>query len=89
MKILGIESSCDETAAAVYTSSGLKSNVIASQTVHEQYGGVVPELASRTHHKTIWATVNQALDEASISIDKIDAIAVTQGRWREIFRSLG
>lgn len=79
MNILGIESSCDETAAAVYTDSGLKSNVIASQTVHKQYGGVVPELASRAHHKTIWATVEQALDEASLSIDEIDAIAVTQG----------
>lgn len=79
MNILGIESSCDETAAAVYTSSGLQSNVIASQTVHEQYGGVVPELASRAHHKTIWATVEQALDEADIEVEDIDAIAVTQG----------
>ena len=79
MKVLGIESSCDETAAAVYTGDGLLSNVIASQTVHEQYGGVVPELASRAHHKTIWATVVQALDEASINIDDIDAVAVTQG----------
>lgn len=79
MTILGIESSCDETAAAVYTDSGLLSNVIASQTVHKQYGGVVPELASRAHHKTIWATVKQALDEASVSIDDIETIAVTQG----------
>lgn len=79
MNILGIESSCDETAAAVYTDSELRSNVIASQTVHKQYGGVVPELASRAHHKTIWPTVEQALDEASLSIDEIDAIAVTQG----------
>lgn len=79
MTILGIESSCDETAAAVYTESGLKSNVIASQTVHEQYGGVVPELASRAHHKTIWATVQQALDDAEMTIDEIDAIAATQG----------
>ncbi|MFH5883120.1 tRNA (adenosine(37)-N6)-threonylcarbamoyltransferase complex transferase subunit TsaD [Halalkalibaculum sp. DA3122] len=79
MIILGIESSCDETAAAVYTSDGLKSNVIASQTVHEQYGGVVPELASRAHHKTIWRTVQQALDEADISLDEIEAVAVTRG----------
>ena len=79
MNILGIESSCDETAAAVYTDNGLLSNVIASQTVHKQYGGVVPELASRAHHKTIWATVEQALNEASVAIDDIDAIAVTQG----------
>ncbi len=79
MNILGIESSCDETAAAVYTDGGLRSNVIASQTVHEQYGGVVPELASRAHHKTIWATVEQALDEAGLALDEIDAVAVTQG----------
>jgi N6-L-threonylcarbamoyladenine synthase len=79
MTILGIESSCDETAAAVYTENGLQSNVIASQTVHEQYGGVVPELASRAHHKTIWATVQQALDEGGVSLDNIDAIAVTRG----------
>ena len=79
MKILGIESSCDETAAAVYTDEGLRSNVIASQTVHEQYGGVVPELASRAHHKTIWSTVQQALDEADCLLGDIDAVAVTQG----------
>jgi N6-L-threonylcarbamoyladenine synthase len=79
MNILGIESSCDETAAAVYTKGGLQSNIIASQTIHEQYGGVVPELASRAHHKTIWSTVEQALGEASTSIEDIDVIAVTQG----------
>lgn len=79
MKILGIESSCDETAAAVYTDDGLRSNIIASQAVHEQYGGVVPELASRAHHKTIWRTVQQALDEGETDISKIDAVAVTQG----------
>lgn len=79
MNILGIESSCDETAAAVYTRDGLKSNIIASQAVHEQYGGIVPELASRAHHKTIWATVQQSLEEANIPLDGIDAVAVTQG----------
>lgn len=79
MNILGIESSCDETAAAVYTDDGLQSNVIAAQAIHEEYGGVVPELASRAHHKTIWATVEQALDEVRISMDAIDGIAVTQG----------
>lgn len=79
MKILGIESSCDETAAAVYTDDGLKSNIIASQTVHETYGGVVPELASRAHHQTIWATVEQALLEAGMDIEAVNAIAVTQG----------
>ena len=79
MKILGIESSCDETAAAVYTDAGLQSNIIASQAVHEQYGGVVPELASRAHHKTIWHTVQQSLDEAGTSLSDIDVVAVTQG----------
>lgn len=79
MNILGIESSCDETAAAVYTDEGLKSNIIASQAVHEQYGGVVPELASRAHHKTIWRTVGQALEEAQTPLQEIDAVAVTQG----------
>ncbi|MGK7370183.1 MAG: tRNA (adenosine(37)-N6)-threonylcarbamoyltransferase complex transferase subunit TsaD [Candidatus Halalkalibacterium sp. M3_1C_030] len=79
MVVLGIESSCDETAAAVYTQEGLKSNIIASQTVHERYGGVVPELASRAHHKTIWGTVEQALSTAEKSLEEIDAIAVTQG----------
>ncbi|WP_138432172.1 tRNA (adenosine(37)-N6)-threonylcarbamoyltransferase complex transferase subunit TsaD [Fodinibius saliphilus] len=79
MTILGIESSCDETAAAVYTGGGMRSNVIASQSVHEQYGGVVPELASRAHHKTIWRTVQQSLEEANVEIEEVDAIAVTQG----------
>jgi len=79
MNILGIESSCDETAAAVYTDGGLKSNIIASQAIHEQYGGVVPELASRAHHRTIWKTVEQALNEADVALEEIDAVAVTQG----------
>lgn len=79
MKVLGIESSCDETAASVWADGKILSNVIASQAVHEQFGGVVPELASRAHHKTIWKTVRQALDEADITIDEIDAIAVAQG----------
>jgi len=80
MIILGIESSCDETAASIYnSSSGILSNVIASQSIHTKFGGVVPELASRAHHKTIHATVQQALDEADMSPDEVDAIAVTQG----------
>ncbi|WP_421773643.1 tRNA (adenosine(37)-N6)-threonylcarbamoyltransferase complex transferase subunit TsaD [Gracilimonas sp.] len=79
MNILGIESSCDDTSAAVLTAEGIKSNVIASQSIHLKFGGVVPELASRAHQKTITQTVNQALQEAQISLDEIDAIAVTQG----------
>jgi N6-L-threonylcarbamoyladenine synthase len=79
MIILGIESSCDETAAAVYSGNGLLSNVVASQAIHEKYGGVVPELASRAHQRSISGTVQQALDEASVSPDELDAIAVTNG----------
>ena len=79
MNILGIESSCDETAAAIYSRGEILSNVIASQTVHERFGGVVPELASRAHHKTIWSTVEQAIREAEIGIDDLDYIAVTRG----------
>lgn len=79
MNILGIESSCDDTSAAVLTDAGIRSNVIAAQSVHLQFGGVVPELASRAHQKTITQTVNQALEEAAVSLDEIEAIAVTQG----------
>ncbi|HBQ61886.1 MAG TPA: tRNA (adenosine(37)-N6)-threonylcarbamoyltransferase complex transferase subunit TsaD [Balneolaceae bacterium] len=79
MNILAIESSCDDTSAAVLTSEGVRSNIIASQSVHLQFGGVVPELASRAHQKTITQTVEQALEEGNISLDEIEAIAVTQG----------
>ena len=79
MNILGIESSCDDTSAAVLTEQGVLSNVIASQSIHVKFGGVVPELASRAHQKTISQTVEQALTEAEITLEEIDAIAVTQG----------
>lgn len=79
MNILGIESSCDDTAAAVLSDGKILSNVIASQTVHEQFGGVVPELASRAHNKTIWATVDQALKTSGLEMPDIDAIAVAKG----------
>ncbi|MEX0928578.1 MAG: tRNA (adenosine(37)-N6)-threonylcarbamoyltransferase complex transferase subunit TsaD [Balneolales bacterium] len=79
MIILGIESSCDETAAAVYSERGLLSNIIASQLEHEKFGGVVPELASRAHELIISTTVKAALDEAAIEKEAIDAIAVTRG----------
>lgn len=79
MTILGIETSCDETAAAVYDGKRMLSNVIASQSVHQKFGGVVPELASRAHHKTISGTVQQALKEAGIGLENIDFVAVTQG----------
>jgi N6-L-threonylcarbamoyladenine synthase len=79
MNILGIESSCDDTAAAVLSDGKILSNIIASQKVHEQFGGVVPELASRAHNKTIWATVEQALETSGLTMEQVDAIAVARG----------
>lgn len=79
LKILAIESSCDETSAAVLEDLRVCSNVIASQTIHEKYGGVVPELASRAHQSNIIPVVDQALKEANISIKEIDIIACTSG----------
>mgnify|MGYP002508298776 CR=1 FL=1 len=77
--ILGIESSCDDTSAAVIKNRTLLSNVIASQAVHQKYGGVIPELASRAHQQNIIPVVDTALKEAGITIDKVDAIAFTRG----------
>lgn len=79
MNILAIESSCDDTSASVLTDKGVQSNVIASQSIHIKFGGVVPELASRAHQQTISQTVAQALEEAGVGLDEINAIAVTQG----------
>ncbi len=77
--ILGIESSCDDTSAAVLTDGLLRSNVISSQSVHESYGGVVPELASRAHQQNILPTVSEALRQAGVSASELDAIAFTRG----------
>lgn len=77
--ILGIESSCDDTSAAVLRNNVLLSNVIASQAVHMKYGGVIPELASRAHQQNIVPVVDTALREAGVSVDKLDAIAFTRG----------
>ena len=77
--ILGIESSCDDTSAAVIRNTTLLSNVIASQAVHVKYGGVIPELASRAHQQNIIPVVDTALKEAGVTPDKIDAIAFTRG----------
>jgi N6-L-threonylcarbamoyladenine synthase len=77
--ILGIESSCDETSAAVCVDGMILSNVIANQTIHEAYGGVVPELASRVHQQNIVPTVQQALLNAKVSKNDIDAVAFTRG----------
>jgi N6-L-threonylcarbamoyladenine synthase len=75
--ILAIESSCDETSASVCQDGTILSNVIATQAIHEQYGGVVPELASRAHMENIVPTADAALKEANKSIDEIDAFAFT------------
>lgn len=77
--ILGIESSCDDTSAAVLRNNILLSNVIASQQVHMKYGGVIPELASRAHQQNIIPVVDTALKDAGITIDDVDAIAFTRG----------
>ena len=77
--ILGIESSCDDTAAAVLKDGYLLSSAIANQLVHEKYGGVVPELASRAHQQNIIPVVDAALKDANVAIKDIDAIAFTRG----------
>ena len=77
--ILGIESSCDDTSAAVIRDGYLLSNVIASQEVHRKYGGVVPELASRAHQQNIIPVVDTALKQAGILKDDVDAVAFTRG----------
>ena len=77
--ILAIESSCDDTSAAILRNDCLLSNVIASQKVHEQYGGVVPELASRAHQQNIIPVVDAAIRQAGITKEQIDAVGFTRG----------
>lgn len=77
--ILGIESSCDETSAAISIEGKIYSNFIANQIVHEKFGGVIPELASRAHQQHIVPVVHQALAEANIKKEDLDAIAFTRG----------
>lgn len=77
--ILGIESSCDDTSAAVIKNGVLLSSVIASQAVHEAYGGVVPELASRAHQQNIVPVVHEALKRAGVTKERLSAIAFTRG----------
>ena len=77
--ILGIESSCDDTSAAVLRNGELLSNVTASQAVHEAYGGVVPELASRAHQQNVVPVVDQAVKRAGITKEQLSAIAFTRG----------
>jgi N6-L-threonylcarbamoyladenine synthase len=77
--ILAIESSCDETSASIIANGKVLNNVIASQSVHHKYGGVVPELASRAHQQNILHVVNDAITESGIPKGKLDAIAFTRG----------
>jgi N6-L-threonylcarbamoyladenine synthase len=77
--ILGIESSCDDTAASVIHNGRILSNVVASQKIHKEYGGVVPELASRAHQQNIVPVVHQALKKANINKEDLQAIAFTKG----------
>ncbi len=79
MYILGIETSCDETSAAVLHDGAVKSNIISSQLVHKKYGGVVPELASRAHQRMIIQVVEEALQSAGVTKHQLNGIAATQG----------
>lgn len=79
MTVLGIETSCDETASAVCRDGIILSSVIAPQVIHAQYGGVVPEIASREHEKFLTSVVEEALRRARLHRDEIDAVAVTRG----------
>jgi len=76
--ILGIESSCDETAAAICHDGKIISNIIATQAIHQQYGGVVPELASRAHMQNIVPVISQAINKAGIELDQLSGVAFTQ-----------
>jgi N6-L-threonylcarbamoyladenine synthase len=79
MRILGIETSCDETAASVLEDGRLLSNIVQSQAIHGEFGGVVPEIASRAHIKAIVPIMREALGAAGADLDSIDAVAVTLG----------
>ncbi len=79
LNILGVETSCDETAAAVCVNGSILSNIISSQKIHQSFGGVVPELASREHERLLNSLVFQAIEEAGISLRSLEGIAVTKG----------
>ncbi|MFL0160865.1 tRNA (adenosine(37)-N6)-threonylcarbamoyltransferase complex transferase subunit TsaD [Aquirufa salirivi] len=79
MNLLAIESSCDETSAAVMVNGELRSNIVSTQLIHTQWGGVVPELASRAHQKSIIPVVHEALQKANINKNELNAIAFTRG----------
>lgn len=77
--ILAIESSCDETSASVIRNGKVLNNIVASQAIHQKYGGVVPELASRAHQQNIVAVVDEALQQAGVDKTALDALAFTRG----------
>ncbi|WP_179335932.1 tRNA (adenosine(37)-N6)-threonylcarbamoyltransferase complex transferase subunit TsaD [Winogradskyella costae] len=77
--ILGIESSCDDTSAAILCNDQILSNVVADQKIHTEYGGVVPELASRAHQQNIVPVVHQAIEKAGIKMEQLSAVAFTKG----------
>ena len=79
MRVLGIETSCDETSASVVEDGTILSNIISSQVVHQRYGGVVPELASRAHQQMIVPIVDNALSSAGLTLKSLDGVAVTHG----------
>ena len=79
MRIVGIETSCDDTAVAVLEDRKILSNIVSSQTVHIQFGGIVPELASRAHQQYIVPVFRTALTDAGVTLDDIEGIAVTRG----------
>ena len=79
-RILAIESSCDETAAAIIDNGNLLSNIVSTQIeVHRKYGGVMPEIASRLHAENISIVIKEALDAAHLTFEDLDAVAVTRG----------
>src|SRR5437870_3802422 len=77
--ILGLESSCDDTAAAIINDGKLLANIVSNQLIHEQYGGVVPELASRAHQQNIVPVVDFAIKKSNVKKDEISAVAFTRG----------
>ena len=79
MIVLGIETSCDETAASICSNGEILSNIVSSQHVHKKFGGVIPEIASREHEKYLNVIVNSAIEDSGIKLLDLDAIAVTQG----------
>ena len=79
MIVLGIETSCDETAASVCADGKIISSIVSQQTIHEKFGGVVPEIASREHEILLNHIVDKAIIDAKIKLSQIEAISVTQG----------